>query len=61
MNTASAFSIDFSDGVRRVDLAAGEVIFDVAKDAQHPFIVSAQGAKPWPLVPSMAFASKMIM
>ena len=45
MNTASAFSIDFSDGVRRVDLAAGEVIFDVAKDAQHPFIVSAQGGE----------------
>ena len=45
MNTASAFSIDFSNGVRRVDLVAGEVIFDVAKDAQHPFIVSARGGE----------------
>ncbi|MCC9626111.1 FecR domain-containing protein [Thalassospira sp. MA62] len=41
MNTASAFSIDFSGDTRRVMLTSGEVIFDVAKDANHPFIVSA--------------------
>ena len=41
MNTASAFSIDFSGDVRRVNLASGEVIFDVAKDAGHPFVVAA--------------------
>jgi len=41
MNTASAFSIDFSGDVRRVNLASGEVIFDVAKDADHPFVVAA--------------------
>ncbi|WP_338183252.1 FecR family protein [Thalassospira tepidiphila] len=41
MNTASAFSIDFSGDVRRVNLVSGEVIFDVAKDADHPFIVAA--------------------
>ncbi|WP_297021183.1 FecR domain-containing protein [Thalassospira sp.] len=41
MNTASAFSIDFSGDVRRVSLASGEVIFEVAKDADHPFVVAA--------------------
>ncbi|MBO6803705.1 MAG: FecR domain-containing protein [Thalassospira sp.] len=41
MNTASAFSIDFSGDVRRISLVSGEVIFDVAKDADHPFIVAA--------------------
>ncbi|CAM3562294.1 FecR domain-containing protein [Thalassospira profundimaris] len=41
MNTASAFSIDFSGDARRISLVSGEVIFDVAKDADHPFIVAA--------------------
>lgn len=41
MNTASAFSIDFSGDVREVTMTSGEVIFDVAKDANRPFIVSA--------------------
>ena len=45
MNTASAFSVEYSDDVRRIDLAAGEVIFEVAKDAAHPFIVSAIGGE----------------
>jgi len=43
MNTASAFSVDFSGPRREIRLAAGEVIFDVAKDADHPFVVSANG------------------
>ncbi|MBX2829775.1 MAG: FecR domain-containing protein [Rhodospirillales bacterium] len=45
LNTASAFSVDFSGDVRRIQLASGEVIFNVAKDAQHPFIVSASGGE----------------
>ncbi|NIZ02782.1 FecR family protein [Thalassospira lucentensis] len=45
MNTASAFSVDYSDDVRRIDLTAGEVIFEVAKDAEHPFIVSVLGGE----------------
>ncbi|WP_051682412.1 FecR family protein [Thalassospira permensis] len=43
MNTASALSVDFSGPRREIRLEAGEVIFDVAKDADHPFIVSANG------------------
>ncbi|SOC28343.1 FecR family protein [Thalassospira xiamenensis] len=43
MNTASAFSVDFSGPRREIRLEAGEVIFDVAKDADHPFVVSANG------------------
>ncbi|UKV13546.1 FecR family protein [Thalassospiraceae bacterium SW-3-3] len=43
MNTASAFSVDFSGPRREISLEAGEVIFDVAKDADHPFVVSANG------------------
>ena len=45
MNTASAFSVDYSGDVRRIDLTAGEVIFEVAKDAAHPFIVSVLGGE----------------
>lgn len=45
MNTASAFSVDFSGPRREIRLQAGEVIFDVAKDADHPFIVSANGGR----------------
>lgn len=45
LNTASAFSIDYSGGVRRIELATGEVIFDVAKDPEHPFIVEAVGGE----------------
>ncbi|WP_404421858.1 FecR family protein [Thalassospira australica] len=43
MNTASAFSVDFSGPRREIRLEAGEVIFDVAKDADHPFVVFANG------------------
>ncbi|OSQ49564.1 FecR family protein [Thalassospira alkalitolerans] len=45
MNTASAFSVDFSGPRREIHLEAGEVIFDVAKDASHPFVVSANGGE----------------
>ncbi len=45
MNTASAFSVNFSGPRREIRLEAGEVIFDVAKDARHPFVVSANGGE----------------
>lgn len=45
LNTASAFSIDFSGNDRRIELSVGEVIFDVAKDVEHPFIVTASGGE----------------
>src|SRR5688572_4204328 len=36
--------VDFSEGVRRVHLQHGEVLFEVAKDAARPFIVNAGNA-----------------
>lgn len=38
---ASAFSTRFSRGKRNVDLQMGEAFFEVAHDAQRPFVVSA--------------------
>ena len=35
--------VDYSDGLRRVHLQHGEVMFDVAKDHARPFIVDASG------------------
>ena len=35
--------VDYSDGLRRVHLQHGEVMFDVAKDRSRPFIVDASG------------------
>ncbi|HEV2533569.1 FecR family protein [Phenylobacterium sp.] len=44
LNTASKVSVRFADKVRRVSLDRGEAFFDVAHDAQRPFIVAAGGA-----------------
>ncbi len=45
LNTASALSVHFGVGSRRITLHAGEALFDVAKDRARLFIVHAgQGA-----------------
>jgi len=41
LNTASAVHADYSGRVRRVRLVRGEAFFDVAKDANRPFVVDA--------------------
>lgn len=41
LNTATAISVDFSPSERRIVLHAGEAWFDVAKDANRPFVVAA--------------------
>jgi transmembrane sensor len=41
LNTASRATIDFSKTERRVHLIEGEALFDVAKDAGRPFLVTA--------------------
>jgi transmembrane sensor len=35
--------VDFSDGLRRVQLQRGEALFEVSKDSARPFIVDAGG------------------
>lgn len=42
LNTASAAALDFADGRRRVTLLQGEAFFDVHKDPDRPFRVTAQ-------------------
>ena len=42
LNTASAVAVEFDGDTRRVRLLQGEAFFDVAKDAKHPFVVSAR-------------------
>ncbi|WP_445427692.1 FecR family protein [Alishewanella sp. HL-SH05] len=39
LNTQSALTVAFSAGQRLVTLSRGEVFFDVAKDANRPFII----------------------
>lgn len=39
LNTATSAEVRFSEGERRVDLASGEALFDVAKDTARPFVV----------------------
>jgi transmembrane sensor len=39
LNTASAVTVDFSDGHRSVRLLQGEAFFDVQRDPDHPFRV----------------------
>ena len=39
LNTQSRLVVSYSEGVRRVELSAGEAFFDVAKDATRPFRV----------------------
>ena len=36
--------VDYSDGIRRIDLQRGEAMFTVVKDPSRPFIVNAGGA-----------------
>lgn len=44
LNARSAADIDFDEATRRIHLRSGEIIVDVAPDAQRPFVVqSAQG------------------
>ncbi|MFT4149805.1 MAG: FecR domain-containing protein [Paracoccaceae bacterium] len=42
LNTASAIAIDFDQGRRDVSLLEGEAFFSVARDPQHPFIVTTR-------------------
>lgn len=41
LNTATALSIDYSGNERRVVLYDGEALFEVAKDPNRPFVVTA--------------------
>lgn len=41
LNSATAISTDFSADRRRITLHSGEAYFEVAKDAERPFIVEA--------------------
>ncbi|MEL7936476.1 FecR family protein [Pseudomonas delhiensis] len=41
LNSASALSVDFSASRRSLRLYGGEALFEVAKDAQRPFVVHA--------------------
>ncbi|QSB03671.1 FecR family protein [Methylomonas sp. EFPC1] len=45
LNTATALAIHFDAGTRRVELLAGEAFFDVAKNPQRPFVVTAAGSE----------------
>lgn len=42
LNTASTILVDYGRDVRNVTVLAGEALFDVAKDASRPFIVTAK-------------------
>jgi transmembrane sensor len=41
LNTDSQMSVQFSTEARNINLLRGEALFDVAKDKQRPFVVSA--------------------
>lgn len=41
LNSDSRIEVRFDDRIRNVRLLRGEAIFDVAKDRQHPFVVTA--------------------
>lgn len=41
LNTSSTARISFTDEQRHVELIEGEAIFDVARDAERPFVVKA--------------------
>lgn len=45
LNSQSAVDVDFGKGVRRLTLRKGEALFDVAKDHQRPFVVTAGDAR----------------
>ncbi|UTW54606.1 FecR domain-containing protein [Kordiimonas sp. SCSIO 12610] len=40
LNTASKLSVTLEDDIRRVDMAYGEAIFDIAKDKDRPFVIT---------------------
>lgn len=42
LNTNSRISVRYTKALRRITLAQGEALFDVAKNRQRPFIVEAQ-------------------
>lgn len=41
LNTASEILVRYSDGLRAVELVQGEALFDVAKNKNRPFVVTA--------------------
>ncbi|WP_333879037.1 FecR family protein [Methylobacter sp.] len=45
LNAATDLEVAFSRAERKVHLLRGEVIFDVAKDAERPFIVNSDAAR----------------
>ncbi|MGF7174154.1 FecR family protein [Azospirillum doebereinerae] len=45
LNTATALSVTFTPEERRISLEAGEAFFEVAKDPDRPFIVTARGGE----------------
>ena len=45
LNTDSAIAVHYTTHMREIALLQGEAFFEVAKDAQHPFIVNAQAAQ----------------
>ncbi|MDD5033686.1 MAG: FecR family protein [Methylococcaceae bacterium] len=47
LNTASAVKIEYDDTTRRIRLLEGEAFFEVAKDASHPFAVTAYEGEVW--------------
>ncbi len=55
---ASALSVDFTGKARRLVLHAGEAFFDVASDAERPFVVEAAGGSV--RTPSAAFDIKIV-
>jgi len=45
LNTGSALSFEISDDERRVTLSRGEVMFDVVRDIERPFVVTTPTAE----------------
>lgn len=43
LNSDSRVSVAYADGERRVRLARGEALFDVARDPGRPFVVAVEG------------------
>lgn len=47
LNRGAEIAVNFAPAERRVQLLKGEANFQVAKDKEHPFIVSAGGVDVW--------------
>ncbi len=45
LNTASALSVDYSAGERRLTLHAGEALFEAARNPARPFVVASGGGE----------------